>query len=106
LLFGPPGGGKSHLAAAIGLALVENGWRVLFMRTSDLVHPRQELPMSTEAIRPLRQRMIEDMNSRKVVSDGTMSLESMIGQSQETLTVPRVTPKRVTHLPPGQLGGL
>ena len=24
----------SHLAAAIGLALVENGWRVLFMRTS------------------------------------------------------------------------
>ena len=30
LLFGPPGGGKSHLSAAIGLALVENGWRVLF----------------------------------------------------------------------------
>ena len=29
LLFGPPGGGKSHLAAALGLALVENGWRVL-----------------------------------------------------------------------------
>ena len=37
LLFGPPGGGKTHLAAAIGLALVENGWRVLFMRTSDVV---------------------------------------------------------------------
>ena len=30
LLFGPPGAGKSHLAAALGLALVENGWRVLF----------------------------------------------------------------------------
>jgi DNA replication protein DnaC len=25
LLFGPPGGGKSHLAAALGFALVENG---------------------------------------------------------------------------------
>ena len=37
LLFGPPGGGKSHLASAIGLALVEKGWRVLFTRTSDLV---------------------------------------------------------------------
>jgi DNA replication protein DnaC len=37
LLFGPPGAGKSHLAAAIGLALVENGWRVLFTRTSELV---------------------------------------------------------------------
>ena len=37
LLFGPPGSGKSHLAAAIGLALVENGGRVLFTRTTDLV---------------------------------------------------------------------
>jgi DNA replication protein DnaC len=41
LLFGPPGGGKSHLAAAIGLALVENGWRVLFTRTTDLVQKLQ-----------------------------------------------------------------
>ena len=41
LLFGPPGAGKSHLAAAIGLALVENGWRVLFMRTSELVQRLQ-----------------------------------------------------------------
>ena len=40
-LFGRPAAGKSHLAAAIGLALVENGWRVLFMRTSDLVHRLQ-----------------------------------------------------------------
>src|ERR1700739_974900 len=37
LLFGPPGGGKSHLATAIGLALVENGWRALFGRTTHLV---------------------------------------------------------------------
>ena len=41
LLFGPPGVGKSHLAAAIGLALIENGWRVLFMRTTDLVQRLQ-----------------------------------------------------------------
>ena len=41
LLFGPPGAGKSHLAAAIGLALIENGWRVLFMRTTDLVQRLQ-----------------------------------------------------------------
>ena len=41
ILFGPPGGGKTHLAAAIGLALVENGWRVLFTRTSDLVQRLQ-----------------------------------------------------------------
>ncbi len=41
LVFGPPGGGKSHLASAIGLALVENGWRVLFARTTDLVQRLQ-----------------------------------------------------------------
>ncbi|MFO1143699.1 MAG: ATP-binding protein [Amaricoccus sp.] len=27
LVFGPPGAGKSHLADAIGLGLIENGWR-------------------------------------------------------------------------------
>lgn len=41
LLFGPPGGGKTHLGAAIGLALVEDGWRVLFARTTDLVQRLQ-----------------------------------------------------------------
>ncbi len=41
ILFGPPGGGKSHLSSAIGLALIENGWRVLFARTSDLVQKLQ-----------------------------------------------------------------
>ena len=49
LLFGPPGGGKSHLSAALGLALVENGWRVMFTRTTDLVQrlqvARQELAL-------------------------------------------------------------
>ena len=38
---GGPGGGKTHLASAIGLALVENGFRVLFARTSDLVQRLQ-----------------------------------------------------------------
>jgi len=42
LLFGPPGSGKSHVAAAIGRALVENGYRVLFMRTTDLVQKLQQ----------------------------------------------------------------
>src|ERR671923_2351405 len=36
-------------------------------------HPRQELPMTTEAITPLRQRMIEDMNARKLSSHSQRS---------------------------------
>lgn len=42
LLFGPPDVGKSHLSSAIGLALVENGYRVLFTRTTDLVQKLQQ----------------------------------------------------------------
>ncbi|MGB6485696.1 MAG: IS21-like element helper ATPase IstB [Steroidobacteraceae bacterium] len=41
ILLGPPGVGKSHLSSAIGLALLEKGWRVLFCRSSDLVQKLQ-----------------------------------------------------------------
>jgi DNA replication protein DnaC len=41
LLFGPPGVGKSHLACALGHALIEAGRRVLFIRCSDLVQRLQ-----------------------------------------------------------------
>ena len=41
LLFGPPGTGKSHAASAIGRALVENGYRVLFTRTTEIVQKLQ-----------------------------------------------------------------
>ena len=51
ILFGPPGAGKSHLAAALGLALVEHGWRVLFTRTTDLVQ-RLQLARRELALEP------------------------------------------------------
>src|SRR3546814_4734985 len=41
ILIGGPGGGKTHLSSAIGLALIESGRRVLFTRTSDLVQKLQ-----------------------------------------------------------------
>jgi len=47
LLFGPPGSGKSHACAGLGHALVENGYRVLFARTSDLV---QRLQLARQAL--------------------------------------------------------
>jgi DNA replication protein DnaC len=51
LLFGPPGVGKSHLAAALGHAMVDAGYRVLFTRTTDLVQhlqaARQDLKLAT-----------------------------------------------------------
>jgi DNA replication protein DnaC len=51
LLFGPPGSGKSHCGAALGHALIEQGWRVLFTRTTDLVQrlqtARRDLALET-----------------------------------------------------------
>jgi DNA replication protein DnaC len=41
LLFGPPGSGKTHLASALGYALIDNGLRVLFARTTELVQRLQ-----------------------------------------------------------------
>jgi DNA replication protein DnaC len=41
LLFGASGVGKTHLAVAIGTALIENGKRVLFTRTTDMVQKLQ-----------------------------------------------------------------
>jgi DNA replication protein DnaC len=41
ILMGPPGGGKSHLSSAIGLSLLDKGWKVLFARTSELVQRLQ-----------------------------------------------------------------
>ena len=41
LIFGQSGVGKSHLAAAIGEKLIENGFRVFFNRTTELVQKLQ-----------------------------------------------------------------
>src|SRR3546814_17094134 len=41
ILFGTPGGGKAHLWSGIGLALIEQGRRVLFGRHSALVQTPQ-----------------------------------------------------------------
>lgn len=46
LIFGPSGVGKSHLANAIGIELVEHGSRVLFTRTTHLVQKLQAAKQS------------------------------------------------------------
>ncbi len=52
LAFGPPGVGKSHLAAAIGDELIQRGYRVLMLRTFDLMQRlqrgRQDLSLAQD----------------------------------------------------------
>lgn len=47
-LFGPPGGGKSHLGSAIGHALIDAGYRVLFTRTGELEQKLQAARQSLQ----------------------------------------------------------
>ena len=48
LIFGPPGVGKSHLGTGIGHALIDAGYRVLFMRTSEMVQRLQAARQSLQ----------------------------------------------------------
>ncbi len=48
LIFGPPGVGKSHLGSGLGHALIEAGYRVLFMRTSEMVQRLQSARQSLQ----------------------------------------------------------
>lgn len=76
ILIGPPGGGKSHLSSAIGLALLEKGWHVLFTRTSDLVQRCKWRAASSRSKRP-------SIGSTASTSSSSMTLP----------TSPRIRPK-------------
>jgi DNA replication protein DnaC len=53
LLLGPPGVGKSHLAAGLGVKAVQNGFSVTFTSADELI---EQLRRDEEAGRPLRRR--------------------------------------------------
>ena len=48
LIFGPPGVGKSHLGSGIGHALIDAGYRVLCMRTGEMVQRLQAARQSLQ----------------------------------------------------------
>ena len=94
LLFGPPGTGKSHLAAALGLALVENWFRVLYQRTAALVQKlqaaRRDLALEP-AVRKLHKYhllILDDFSY--VTSEGaeTSVLFELIGARYENRSLP------------------
>jgi DNA replication protein DnaC len=94
LLFGPPGVGKSHLAAAIGFALVENGWRELFMRTSDLV---QRLQIARREL-ALRKRTRQTRQVSPLGPRGHRLCQQGSSRNQRTVRVHRKSIRATLHV--------
>ncbi|MBI4525917.1 MAG: ATP-binding protein [Deltaproteobacteria bacterium] len=53
LFLGPPGTGKSHLVQAIGLAAIQQGYRVLYRETHALLDEIAEAAIDGSRISPL-----------------------------------------------------
>jgi DNA replication protein DnaC len=87
LCFGPPGGGKSHLAAALGMALIEKGWRVLFTRTTDLVQKLQiaRRDLVLEADRQTRQISPADSRRSRLCHQGSGGDQRSVRADQRPL---------------------
>lgn len=68
LMFGPPGAGKTHLAAGLGRRLIDQGYRVFFTRTTDLVQRLQtarrelSLPSAIEKLDKFDLLILDDLS--------------------------------------------
>jgi DNA polymerase III delta prime subunit len=92
LLFGPPGTGKSHTASAIGRTLVENGYRVLFTRTTEIV---QKLQAARQANRS-KQNPCQRQSSATIIPSSAVAESILIDAPSHPKC--RATP--VCTLPP------
>lgn len=93
LLFGPSGVGKSHLAAAIGHALIEQGLRVRYYTASALVQHLQtakqalSLPETLAKLDKYRLLIIDDIGYVKRSDAETSVLFELIAHRYEAASV-------------------
>lgn len=89
LIFGPPGTGKSHLGSALGHALVDNGFRVLFSRTGDLAQRLQaarrdlQLPAALAKLDKFDLLILDDISYVRKDQAETSALFELIAERYE-----------------------
>jgi len=90
LIFGPSGVGKTHLASAIGLSLIEKGHRVLFSSTTLLVQKLQlarkelQLPQALAKLDHYQLLILDDIGYVRKDDTETHVLFELIAHRYET----------------------
>src|ERR1700687_2282849 len=93
LIFGPPGVGKSHVGCGIGHALIDAGYRVLYMRTSELVQRLQaarknlQLPQALTKLDRYDLLILDDLSYVRKDQAETSVLFELIAERYERRSV-------------------
>jgi DNA replication protein DnaC len=89
LLLGPPGTGKSHLAQAIGLAAIQQGYRVLYRETHTLLEEIADATLDgtrkehMELLATVPLLIIDDLGMRKLPATAAEDLLEIIMRRYE-----------------------
>src|SRR6185437_8889540 len=89
LLVGPPGSGKSHLAQAIGLAAIQQGYRVLYRETHTLINDIAEATLDgsrkelMEFLSTIPLLIVDDLGMRKLPSTAAEELLEIVMRRYE-----------------------
>ena len=89
LFLGPPGTGKSHLAQAIGLAAIQQGYRVLYRETHTLLDEIAEATIDgsrkqhMELLATVPLLIIDDLGMRKLPSTAAEELLEIVMRRYE-----------------------
>src|SRR6202158_3486927 len=93
LIFGPPGVGKSHLGCGIGHALIDAGYRVLYMRTGEMVQRLQaarknlQLPQALTKLDRYDLLILDDLSYVRKDQAETSVLFELIAERYERRSV-------------------
>jgi len=92
LFLGPPGTGKSHLAQAIGLAAIQQGYRVLYRETHTLLNDIAEASIDgtrkqlMELVSTIPLLIIDDLGMRKLAPSAAEELLEIVMRRYERVS--------------------